>query len=170
MKIFTLTIPCLFVFSLLYAAVKKVRVYDAFADGVKGAIPLIVSVFPYVASILMLSEAFRVSGLEEKTLRFLSPLFRSCRIPEELAELVFVKPLSGAGSTAVLSSVVEKYGVDSYISRCACVLYGSSETVFYIGAVYFAGRKEKNLSAALFISLFSYFASVPVACLLCRFL
>lgn len=170
MKIFALVIPTLFVLSFLVAARKKVRIYDAFTEGIKNAVPLILSVFPYIAGVLMLSEIFYASGLEEKTIRLVAPLFRFVGVPEELAELVFIKPLSGAGATAVLSSVVETHGVDSYIARCACVLYGSADTVFYIGAVYFAGRKEKRLTTALILSLVSYFAAVPVGCLLCRFL
>lgn len=170
MKLFSLIIPAIFLFSFLFAAAKKTRVYDAFCEGVKGAIPLIVSLFPYIAAVLMLSEVFRQSGLEEKTVRFLAPFFECLGVPKELAELVLIKPLSGAGSTAVLSEIVETHGVDSYIARCACVVYGSSDTVFYIGAVYFAGCKRKKPPVALAIALFAYFLSVVLSCFLCRFL
>ena len=170
MKIFALVVPVIFLLSFAVAIFKKVRVYDTFTEGVKQAVPLVLSVFPYVAGVLMLSEIFRISGLEEKTVQLFAPVFRFCKVPEELAELVLIKPLSGAGSTAVLSSVVETYGVDSYIARCACVLYGSSDTVFYIGAVYFAGRKEKRLTSALVLSLLAYFLSIPFGCFLCKFL
>jgi hypothetical protein len=66
--------------------------------------------------------------------------------------------------------IVEEYGVDSYISRSACILYGSTDTVFYIGAVYFAGLKRKKLSLALAIALFSYLVGTVFCCFLCRFL
>ena len=161
-------IPSIFLVSFVFALFKKVRVYDSFTEGMKGAIPLIISIFPYIAAVTMLSKLLEVSGLGDRLAEWLSPLFSFCNVPEEIAPLVLIKPLSGSGAIAVISDILEIYGPDSYISRCACVLYGSSETVFYIGAVYFAGLKRKNLNTALGISLFCYFFSVVFACLLCR--
>ena len=163
-----LLFPLLFLFSFLFAAARKVKVYDSFTEGIKGAIPLILSVFPYIAAVTMLSKLFEVSGLENTLTSWISPLFRFTGVPEEIAPLVLIKPLSGSGSIAVLTQILERYGVDSYAARCACVLYGSSETVFYIGAVYFAGIKRKRFTAALLISLISYLASIVLCCFLCR--
>lgn len=170
MKLFALVIPVLFLASFLFAAARKVRVYDSFVKGVKNAVPLVLSVFPYLAAITMLTALFSVSGLEEKFLRLLSPVFRILGIPAEIAPLVLVKPFSGSGATALLSDILARYGADSYISRCACVAYGSSETVFYVGAVYFSRTKRKKFTAALLISLFSAFASAVLCCALCKVL
>ena len=167
-RFFASLIPTIFILSFLYAYKKKVKIYDAFTDGAKGAIPLVTTVFPYIACVMMLSELFSVSGLEEKTLQLIQPVFKVFGVPEEIAPLILMKPLSGNGSIAVLSDILNTYGADSYISRCACVAYGSSETIFYIGAVYFAGIKRKKLTLALVISLFSYFLSLTVCCALCR--
>lgn len=145
MKFFTLIIPIIFLASFLFAVVKKVRVYDSFTEGVKGALPLVMSVFPYIAAVMMLTKLFEVSGLEAKLVKLIEPLFRGLGIPQEIAELVLIKPLSGNGSTAVLSDILTRYGPDSYAARCACVAYGSSETVFYIGAVYFSQVKQKKI-------------------------
>ena len=168
-RILAFTVPVLFVLSFVYALTKKVKLYDSFTEGVKGAIPLVLSIFPYIASVVMLCKLLEASGLDEKIEVFLAPLFRRLGIPEEIAPLVFIKPLSGSGGIAVLSEILGKYGVDSYIGKCACVAYGSSETIFYIGAVYFAGLKRKKLPLALAIALFSYFASIVLCCFLCRF-
>ena len=81
---------------------------------------------------------------------------------------MLIKPFSGSGALAVLSDIFTEYGVDSYLSRCACVIYGSSETVFYIAAVYFAGAKTKNLLKPIIISLVASFASCVFACFICR--
>lgn len=170
MKVFALIIPLIFLVSVIFAAIKGVRVYDTFAAGVKGAVPLLLSVFPYVATVMILSKVFQASGLEEKTVNFLAPLFEGVGIPKEAAKLVLVKPLSGSGATAALTDIVERYGADSYVARASCVIYGSSETVFYVGAVYFAGTKKKKMTKALIISLFVYFFSVVLSCLLCRIL
>ena len=151
--LFAYTVPCIFLITFVFAAFKKIKIYDTFTDGAKGAIPLITSIFPYIATVMILSELFSISGLEEKLLSFLSPVFFSLGIPKEIAPLLVMKPLSGNGSIALLSEILTTYGADGYIARCACVAYGSAETVFYIGAVYFSGLQRKNLSAAIFISL-----------------
>ena len=163
-----LFVPLIFLASFLFALCKKVKLYDSFTEGVKSAIPLILSIFPYIATVAILSCLLEVSGLEKGITKFLQPVFGFLGIPEEIAPLLFVKPLSGSGSIAVLSDILSTYGVDSYIARCACVAYGSSETIFYIGAVYFAGIKRKKLPLALFISVLATLLSVVLCCFLCR--
>lgn len=167
-SLFALSIPLIFLFSFLFAAVKKVKVYDHFVSGAGKAVPLIASIFPYIAAVTILARLLSVSGLEEKILHFLSPLFQFLGVPQEIAGLVLIKPLSGSGSMAMLAEILGRYGVDSYVARCACVAYGSSETVFYVAAVYFAGVKRKKLPLAIVFSLVAYFLSVVLCCLLCR--
>ena len=169
MKYVALIIPALFFALFLYALFKKVRLYDCFTEGVKEAVPLLLSIFPYLAAMLMLSELFERSGLSAALTQALSPVFSALGIPPEISKLVLLKPFSGSGSTALLSELISAYGADSYIARCAAVAYGSSETVFYISAVYFAGSK-KNLAKPIVISLTSNFISVILGCLLCKVL
>lgn len=142
MKYAALVVPVLFLALFAYALVKKVRLYDCFTEGVKGAVPLVLSIFPYLVSVLILSELFECSGLSARLTQGLSPVFSFLGIPPEIGKLVLLKPFSGSGSTALLSDLLATYGAESYIGRCACVAYGSSETVFYISAVYFAGSKK----------------------------
>ncbi len=163
-------IPVMFLIILGFAFYKKVKPYDAFTEGAKGAIPFAVSVFPYLVSIFVLTELFEASGLSDIFANVLSPLFRILGIPKELTKLVLIKPFSGSGALALLSEIFSSYGVDSYLARCACVIYGSSETVFYIAAVYFAGAKTKKLLAPIIISLVASFASCVFACFICLIL
>ena len=168
MKIFAFIIPTIFLLSFAFALFKKVRVYDSFAEGVKGVIPLIVSIFPYIAAVTMMTKLLDISGLGAQLTKWLAPIFKYTGVPQEIAPLILVKPLSGSGALAVLADILGKYGVDSYAARCACVSYGSSDTIFYIGAVYFAGLKRKNFPIALGIALISYLLSVVLCCFLCR--
>ncbi len=168
--VFPLIIPLVFLSSFVFALCRKVKVYDSFTEGVKGAVPLVLAVFPYVAAVTMLAKLLDTSGLGGTLSGWLAPFFSFVGVPEELAPLVLVKPLSGSGSIAVLTELLDAYGVDSYIGRCACVIYGSSETIFYVGAVYFAGLKRKKLNAAVAIALFSFLASVIFGCFLCNIL
>ena len=131
--------------------------------------PLILSIFPYLAAILMLSALFERSGLAASITDLLSPFCNFLGIPPEISSLVLIKPFSGSGSTALLSELFATHGPDSYIGRCAAVAYGSSETVFYISAVYFAGSGKK-LARPILIALFANFAGIVLGCFLCRFL
>ena len=160
-------IPVLFLIIYLFSFIKKVKPYDAFTQGAKSALPFATSVFPYLVSIFVLTELFEESGLSNFLSEFLSPFFRLLGIPKELTKLVLIKPFSGNGALAILTEIYAKYGVDGYLSRCASVIYGSSETVFYVAAVYFAGAKTKRLALPIIISLIaSFFASV-FACFIC---
>ena len=169
MKYTALIIPLLFLILFIYALFRRVKLYDCFTEGVKGAVPLVVSLSPYLVSILILSELFEQSGLSARLTQALSPLFSFLGIPPEIGKLVLVKPFSGSGSTALLSEILASFGADSYIGRCACVAYGSSETVFFVSAVYFAGSKKK-LAKPILIALIANFFSLVLGCLLCRIL
>lgn len=170
MKYLSLAVPLLFLALFLYALIKKVKLYDSFTAGVKGAVPLVVSLFPYLAAVLILSELFEQSGLAARMTSLLAPVCRGLGIPPELSKLLLLKPFSGSGSTALLSEILATHGADSYIGRCACVCYGSSETVFYILAVYFAGVKRKKLLLPVLIALFANLLGAVLGCLFCRFL
>ncbi len=160
-------IPLLILFVFIYSAFKKVKPYDAFTEGAKSAVPFAVNIFPYLVSIFVLTELFEISGISDFIQNLVSPVFGFFGIPKELTELVLIKPFSGSGSLAVLTDIFNTYGVDSYLSRCACVIYGSSETVFYVAGVYFAGAKTKNLTKPIIISLFASFCSCVFACFIC---
>lgn len=167
---FSYILPLLILTLLIFAIMKKVSVYSAFTSGIKKTFPLIYSLFPYLCSIFIMTELFSASGLSDKFIKFLSPFFEKIGIPSELTPLIVLKPFSGSGSLATLSEILSSCGADSYVSRCACCIYGSSETIFYVSAVYFARCKNKKLTASIAISLFSSFCSCLFACLICKFL
>lgn len=163
-------IPVFFIIILVYSLFKKVKPYDAFTEGAKSAVPFAVSIFPYLVSIFVLTELFEISGLSRVLTKILSPVFGFFGIPEELNKLVLIKPFSGSGALALLSEIYETYGVDGYLARAASAIYGSSETVFYIAAVYFAGAKTKKLTLPIIISLFASFLSCAFASVICHIL
>ncbi|MBR5900686.1 MAG: hypothetical protein IKZ38_04780 [Clostridia bacterium] len=160
-------IPVLFFIILVFAFFKKVKPYDAFTQGAKSALPFAASIFPYLVSIFVMTELFEISGISDGVTAVVSPILKVFGIPKELTKLVLIKPFSGNGSLALLTEIFNTYGVDSYLARCACVIYGSSETVFYIAAVYFAGAKTKKLLTPIIISLVATFASCVFACFIC---
>lgn len=163
-------VPVLIIGVIVYAVIKKVNVYDSFTEGTKSALILVFNIFPYIAVILMCVELFKVSGLAQITVKWLEPFFTFLGMPAQLAEIVLIKPLSGNGSLALLEEVFNEYGPDSYIARCAAVIVGSSETLFYITAVYFSTVKIKKLRYAIPVALFASFAGAVIACFICRFI
>ncbi|HIR38902.1 MAG TPA: hypothetical protein IAB90_00810 [Candidatus Coproplasma stercoripullorum] len=161
-------IPAIFIIVLGCAAIKKVNVYSCFTSGIESALKFVLSLLPCLAAVFMMCALFEESGLSELMIKLTSPAFSFFGVPEELTKLILIKPLSGSGSLAYLTEILNEYGADSYIARCACVCYGSSETVFYISAVYFAGMKTKGLMKPIIISLFSALVATVLACALCQ--
>lgn len=161
-------VPVIFIAVLSVAAFKRVNVFSAFTRGAGEAFKFVLTLIPLLACTFIMCELFERSHLSDMFSKALSPLFGTLGIPPELAKLILIKPFSGSGSLAYLTGIINEYGADSYIARCACVLYGSSETVFYISVVYFANCIQKRRTIPVLIILLATFISTIIACLLCR--
>ena len=155
---------------MLYCKFKKVAVYDNFILGIKKALPLLYSLFPYLVGIFIMSELFTASGLCDRLVKLLSTIFKFLSIPPEIAPLVIIKPFSGSGSLGLLSNIYTTYGTDSYISRSASCVYASSEAIFYVSSLYFCNCKNKKLYLPILITLIAFFCSVIFACFICKIL
>ena len=161
-------IPILFIALFCYAKHKKVNTYDTFVKGAKKAVPLVIDIFPYIATIMVAVALLRVSGFTTLLANALSPVFNLLGIPTELVELVLLRPFTGSGSYALLNDVLLEYGADSYISRCACVILGCSETIFYVTTVYISQTKVKKLLYAIPAALICAVFGSCIACRLCK--
>ena len=161
-------LPILFLCLLVYAFIKKINIYNTFVDGAKGAFKLVLDIFPFIACIMIAVALLRVSGITDFLSYILSPIFRALGVPSELCELVLLRPFTGAGSYGLLENILSTYGADSYISRCACVIMGCSETIFYVATVYFSKTKVKKLLYAIPIALLTSVVGVIFACLFCK--
>ena len=161
-------VPIFIIFVLLYASYKNLNTYNIFVKGAKGAIELVVSIFPYIVAIMVSVALMRTSGLTDLLTRLVSPIFNFLGIPNQVSELVLLRPFTGSGSFALLNDIYFQYGPDSYISRCASVIMGSSETVFYVATVYFSQTKVKKLLYAIPCALVASLVAAVLSCLLCR--
>ncbi len=164
----TAVLPAFILIIFLCGAIKKVNLYDSFAAGAKRAFPLILSVFPYLAAIFVMTALMEASGLSDLLVKICSPALEFFGIPEKLCKLVLLKPFSGSGSLALLSEIFSEYGTESYLARCAACIYGSSETTFYVTAVYFSNVKNKKLFKPILISLIASLCSCVFACFICK--
>lgn len=161
-------IPLFILVVIVAGFFRRVPVYGSFVTGVKGSLDLLLSIMPYFTVILIAVELFTASGLGAKLERLLEPVFTALGIPSELTQLVIIRPLSGNGSIAMLQTLMNEYGADSYIVRCGSVIVGASETTFYVATIYFSTVKEKKLRYAIPVCLAASLVGAVAACALCR--
>ncbi|MBQ8614946.1 MAG: spore maturation protein [Clostridia bacterium] len=165
-----LFIPMLIAFVLIYALIKGVDAYSGFVNGAKGSLPLMANLLPYIIAMFVAVELFRNSGLSELLCKFLAPAFRFIGVPPEVCELTLIRPFSSNAGYVLLKDIFNQYGVDSYIGKCASVIMGSSDTIFYVSSIYFASTKVKKTGLAIPIALVCNVACCVLACFCCRFL
>ena len=161
-------IPALFIFVLCLSIVKRQNSYQTFVDGASGALQLMVKVFPYLLAVMIAVEIFRQTGISATIAQFVAPAFRLVGIPAELSELVLIRPLSGAGAMAILDNIYATYGTDTVIGKTASMIYGSSETIFYISTIYFTQSKVRNLRYAIPVALFATMLGIIVGAAMIR--
>jgi len=163
-------IPVLILFVFVYAFFKKVNTYQSFVEGAKAALRLVVGIMPFIVTILIAMQLFAASGLLELLATWTRPVFDLFGIPHELSPFIMLKPFSGSGSIALFEAIVAEHGPDDYITRVAAVIAGSSETVFYISAIYFSKTKIKKLGYAIPVALLCVFLAAVFAALVVRWM
>ena len=119
---------------------KKINVYDAFVEGAKEGFTTAVRIIPYLVAILVGIGVFRASGAMDYLIGGIESALEFCGIDSEFVgglPTAFMKPLSGSGSRGLMVDAMTNYGADSFVGRLTCILQGSTDTTFYILAVYF---------------------------------
>ena len=148
--------------------VKKVKVYEVFTDGAKEGFDIAVRIIPFLVAILVAIGMFRASGALDILLSILSPVLDAIGFPKENILLAIMRPLSGGGSFGLLSDLVETYGPDSLIAKIGATMFGSTETTFYVLAVYFGSVGIKKVRHALFAGLIADVVGIFSAVYVCR--
>ena len=132
-----LAIPALVFFIVIYGVIKKVKIYEAFVEGAKEGFNVAVRIIPYLVAMLVAIGIFRAGGAMEILSTILAPVTKLIGMPAEALPMAIIRPLSGSGSLGVMSDIIKTHGPDSLIGRMVSVMMGSSETTFYVLAVYF---------------------------------
>jgi spore maturation protein B len=163
-------VPLLLAGIPLYALTRKVNVYAAFLEGAKGGFETGVRIVPPLVAVLVALGMLRSSGALAAAARALAPLLDPLGIPASVLPLVVIRPLSGGAALGVVGDVLRTEGPDSYAGRLVSVMCGSTETTFYVLAVYFGAagvsRYRHALPAALLADLAGMTAAVVVVRLL----
>ena len=137
-------------------------VYAAFLQGAEKGMKSALSLLPALCGMLLMLALVNASGLSQLLSRVISPVTRLMRLPEEVAPILLLRPLTGSGSLAALESIFETCGVSSRAGRIASVLMGSSETIFYTMTVYLTAAGVKRLPHAMTVSLAAYLLSAAL--------
>ena len=154
---------------VIFGIAKKVPVYESFIKGAKQGLTTVIRILPYVVGFVFAINIFSASGCFDYIASALSPVLKPIGIPPEILPLALMRPFSGSASIAVLSTILAKYGPDSFIGRTASTLMGSSETLFYTTALYFGSvgikKTRYTIPAALISELSGLIASVTICSL-----
>ncbi len=159
-----LAIPALVLFIVLYGAVKKVKIYEAFVEGAKEGFQVGVRIIPYLVAMLVAIGIFRAGGALEFLTGLLAPVTGWIGMPSETLPMALMRPLSGSGALGIMAEILKVHGPDSLIGRMVSVMMGSGETTFYVLALYFGSvgitRTRQAVPAGLIADLVGVLMSV----------
>ena len=142
-------LPAIIVGFPLYGMIKKVPVYEEFVEGAKEGFRVAVMIIPYLVAILFAIGMFRASGALDFLIQGLDPVLGLIGIPAEVLPMMIVRPLTGGGSVGIVVDLINQYGEDSLIVKIAATMFGSTETTFYVIAVYFGAVNVKKTRHAV---------------------
>jgi len=163
-----LAIPFLLSFFPLYAATRGVKVYDEFVEGAKEGFGVILKIIPFLVTMLVAIGMFKGAGGIDLLTRVLSPVLSPLHFPTDLLPLALMRPLSGSATLALLTDIVHRLGPDNIVSLTAATIYGSTETTFYVAAVYFGAVGIKQTRHAIPAGLLADLTGVIASVIICR--
>lgn len=151
-----------------FAQLRKVPVYDSFIKGAKGGIDITVRIIPFLVGMLVAIGMFRASGAVDLIAQWLSPFFSAIGLPTDTLPLILIRPFSGSAANGVLADIVKTHGGDAFVSHLAATMMGSTETTFYVIAVYFGAANIKRTRHAIPAGLLADLAGIVAALIVCH--
>ncbi len=164
----TLAVPFLLTFLPLYAALRRVKVYEQFCEGAKEAFATAQRIIPFLVAMLIAIRLLRDSGVMQMLTDILHPVLSFLHFPADLLPLAIMRPLSGSASQGIFVDLVKTHGADSLIAKMAATIYGSTETTFYVLAVYFGSVGLRKMRHAVAVGLTADIVALAVAITICR--
>ena len=160
------SIPVLVACVSLYAIIKKVPVYSVFTEGAKDGFSTAIMIIPYLTAMLCAIGMFRASGAMDILCTWLAPVTNLIGLPSEVLPMGIMRSFSGGAAEGLMADLLATYGTQSQIGRIASVALGSTETTFYVVAVYFGSvgvsKTRHCIAAGLLGDLASLIASAVI--------
>ena len=163
-----LLVPFLLAVFPLYAALRGVKIYEEFVEAAKEGFDVAIRIIPYLLAMLCAVGMFRAAGGIDMITAALAPVLKLIHFPTELLPMVLLRPMSGSGTLGMFTELTKQFGPDSLIARMAGTIYGSTETTFYVLAVYFGSVAIRRTRYAVIAGLTADAVSVIVSIVLCR--
>lgn len=154
----------------LFGAYKKINVFDTFIGGAKQGFETTISILPFLIAMLVAIGMLRASGFFKCLGSWLSPILSFIGMPSDLLPLALIRPFSGSASTGVMAELIHQHGGDALISKTAATMMGSTETTFYVLAVYFGAVGIRNTRHALCAGLMADLTGVMASVFICRYM
>ncbi len=161
-------LPSLILLILTFGLVRKVPLYEVFTEGAKDGFKVAVNIIPYLVAIIVGISMFRACGIIEWIEEICAPALAHFNVPSDTIPIMIVRSLSGSAALGVFSDIANHSGAESYATKLAAVMVGSSETTFYVLAVYFGAVGISKLRYALIIGLLADFIGIVAAVLVCN--
>ncbi|HPH85935.1 MAG TPA: nucleoside recognition domain-containing protein [Ferruginibacter sp.] len=159
----------IFLIIVLGGVYKKIDVFDAFVDGAKGGFETAVRIIPYIVGMLIAISMLRSSGCFDVIINGMKSLFAAIGTDTRFVDglpTALIKPMSGSGARGMMLDTMKTYGADSFAGRLSCILQGSSDTTFYVIAVYFGAISVKNTRYAVTAMLLADLAGIITSIIL----
>lgn len=158
-----LFMPLFIAVVIIFGIIKKVPLFDAFTDGAREGIKTLLGVAPTLVGLITAVDMLKASGAIDILCDFISPAAELLGFPKEIVPMILLRPVSGGGSTALLTGIFKDCGADSFAGLCASVLAGSTETTFYAIAVYYGSVGVKKIRHTLPAALSADFTAAVMA-------
>ncbi len=165
-----IAVPFLLAFIPLVAALRGVKVYEQFCEGAKEAFSTVKRIIPFLVAMLVAIRLLREAGVVQMVTDALRPALNAIGFPSDLLPLALMRPLSGSASQGIFVDLVRTHGADSMIARMAATIYGSTETTFYVLAVYFGSIGIRKTRHAVVVGLTADLIATACAIAACRLL
>lgn len=163
-----IAVPFLLSFFPLYGALRGVSVYEQFVDGAREAFNTGTRIVPFLVAMLVSIRLLREAGVVDAVTKALSPALGAIGFPADLLPMVLMRPLSGSATQGIFVDLVKQVGPDSLTGRIAATIYGSTETTFYVLAVYFGSVAIKRARHAVLAGLTADMVAVIASVAICR--
>jgi len=163
-----LAVPWLLTFLPLYATLRGVKVYEQFTDGAKEAFATGTRIIPFLVAMLVSIRMLREAGVIQAMTDAIGPFLARFGFPADLLPLVLLRPLSGSATQGIFIDLVKSFGPDTIIAKMAATIYGSTETTFYVLAVYFGSVAIRRTRHAVLAGLTADTVAVIASVALCR--
>jgi spore maturation protein SpmA len=163
-----LAVPFMLSFFPLYAALRRVKVYEQFVEGAKEAFNVALRIIPFLVAMLVAIRMLRDAGVIEMLAALLSPVLNVVGFPADVLPVVLMRPLSGSATMGIFTDVAKHFGGDHFNSRLAATIFGSTETTFYVLAVYFGAVSVRKTRHAIAAGLIADLTGVIASLIFCR--